>query len=121
MHGCSPPCSRCSRPCCRCEADMTVSGVGTTATFVAQSLVSLRSQLDDLQRQLSTGQKVTTYAGVSSQAQLIVGLNSQLDALSSFQDSNNTVNARLALAQTSLTQFDSVAQTVQSSAMLSNY
>jgi flagellar hook-associated protein 3 FlgL len=100
---------------------MTVSGVGTTATFMAQSLVSLRSQLDDLQRQLSTGQKVTTYAGVSSQAQLIVGLNSQLDAINGFQDSNNTVNARLSIAQTTLTQFDSVAQTIQSSAMLSNY
>src|SRR4029077_6214878 len=100
---------------------MTVSGVGPTATFVAQSLVSLRSQLDDLLRQLSTGQKVTTYAGVSSQAQLIVGLNSQLTAIGSCQDSNGAVNARLALAQTSLTQFDSVAQTVQSSAMLSNY
>jgi flagellin-like hook-associated protein FlgL len=100
---------------------MTVSGVGTTATFVAQSLTSLRSQLDDLQRQLSTGQKVTTYAGISSQAQLLVGLNSQLGAINSFQDSNNMVNTRLSLAQTALTQFDSVAQTVQSSAMLSNY
>ncbi len=100
---------------------MTVSGVGTTATFVAQSLVSLRNQLDDLQRQLSTGQKVTTYAGVASQGQLIVGLNSQLGALGSYMDSNNTVNARLSIAQTTMTQFDSVAQTVQSSAMLSNY
>jgi flagellin-like hook-associated protein FlgL len=100
---------------------MTVSGVGTTATFVAQSLTSLRAQLDDLQRQLSTGQKVTTYAGVSSQAQLIVGLNAQLGAVSSYQDNNSTVNARLSIAQTTLTQFDSVAQTVQSSAMLSNY
>src|SRR5689334_21196238 len=100
---------------------MTVSGVGTTATFVAQSLTSLRAQLDDLQRQLSTGQKTTTYAGVSSQAQLIVGLNTQLGAVGSYQDSNNTVNARLSIAQTTLTQFDSVTQTVQSSAMLSNY
>jgi flagellin-like hook-associated protein FlgL len=100
---------------------MTVSGVGTTATFVAQSLTSLRAQLDDLQRQLSTGQKVTTYSGISSQAQLLVGLNSQLGAINSFQDSNNTVNTRLSIAQTTLTQFDSVAQTVQSSAMLSNY
>jgi len=100
---------------------MTVSGVGTTATFVAQSLTSLRSQLDDLQRQLSTGQKVTTYAGISSQAQLLVGLNAQLDAINSFQDSNNMVNTRLSLAQTTLTQFDNVAATVQSSAMLSNY
>jgi len=100
---------------------MTVSGVGTTATFVAQSLTSLRSQLDDLQRQLSTGEKVTTYSGISSQAQLLVGLNAQLDAIKSFQDSNNMVNTRLSLAQTTLTQFDSVAATVQSSAMLSNY
>ena len=100
---------------------MTVSGVGTTATFVAQSLTSLRAQLDDLQRQLSTGQKTTTYAGVSSQAQLIVGLNSQLGAVGSYQDSNNTVNARLSIAQTTLSQFDSVTQTVQSSAMMSNY
>src|SRR5262249_37864239 len=100
---------------------MTVSGVGTTATFGAQSLTSLRAQLDDLQRQLSTGQKVTPYAGISSQAQVLVGLNAQLNAISSYQDSNNTVNTRLSIAQTTLTQFDSVAATVQSSAMLSNY
>ena len=100
---------------------MTVSGVGTTAAFVAQSLTSLRSQLDDLQRQLSTGQKVTTYAGISSQAQLLVGLNAQSDAINSFQDSNNTVQTRLSIAQTTLTQFDSLSSTVQSSAMLSNY
>jgi flagellar hook-associated protein 3 FlgL len=100
---------------------MTVSGVGTTAAFVAQSLTSLRAQLDDLQRQLSTGQKVTTYSGISSQAQLLVGLNAQLGAINSFQDSNNTVNTRLSIAQTTLTQFDSISSTVQSSAMLSNY
>jgi flagellin-like hook-associated protein FlgL len=88
---------------------------------MAQQLVNLRSQLDDLQRQLSTGQKVTTYAGIPSQAQLLVGLNAQLGAVGSFQDSNNVVNARLSIAQTALSQIDSVAQTVQSSAMLSNY
>jgi flagellin-like hook-associated protein FlgL len=100
---------------------MTVSGVGTTATFVAQSLTSLRTQLDDLQRQLATGQKVTTYAGISSQAQLLVGLNAQLGAINSFQDNNNTVQTRLSIAQTTLSQFDSISATVQSSAMLSNY
>jgi flagellar hook-associated protein 3 FlgL len=100
---------------------MTISGVSSNAAFMSQQLVNLRSQLDDLQRQLSTGQKVTTYAGIPSQAQLLVGLNAQLGAIGSFQDSNNVVNARLSVAQTTLTQFDSVAQTVQSSAMLSNY
>jgi flagellin-like hook-associated protein FlgL len=100
---------------------MTVSGVGTTAAFVAQSLTALRAQLDDLQRQIGTGQKVTTYSGISSQAQLVVALNAQVGAINSFQDTNNAVSARLSIAQTTLTQFDSVAATVQSSAMQSNY
>jgi flagellar hook-associated protein 3 FlgL len=100
---------------------MTVSGVGTTATQMAQQLVNLNDQLDSLTQQLSTGQKTTTYSGISSQAQLLVGLNSQLGAINSYQDSNNTVSARLAIQQSALTQFDSVTQTVQQSAMLSTY
>jgi len=100
---------------------MTVSGVSSNVAIMTQQLVNLRSQLDDLQRQLSTGQKFQNYAGLPSQAQLLVGLNSQLDALNGFQDSNNVVNARLSIAQTALTQFDSVSRAVQSSAMLSNY
>src|SRR5215469_14287940 len=100
---------------------MSVSGVSSNVAFMTQQLVNLRSQLDDLQRQLSTGQQFQNYSGLPSQAQLLVGLNSQLSAISGFQDSNNVVNARLSIAQTSLTQFDSVASAVQSSAMLSNY
>src|SRR3979409_888263 len=100
---------------------MTVSGVGTIASFMSQSLIDLRRQLDDLQRQISTGQKVIAYSGISSQSQLVVGLNSQLDAISSFRDSNKIVDTRLAIAQTALTPFDSTARTVGDFARLSNY
>jgi hypothetical protein len=100
---------------------MTVSGVGTNATLMAQQLVKLNDQLTQLTQELSTGQAVTSYAGIPSQAQLLVGLNSQLSAINSFQDSNNAINARLSIAQTVLTQFDSATQTVQQSAMNSNY
>jgi flagellin-like hook-associated protein FlgL len=81
----------------------------------------MRLQLDDLSRQLSTGQKVTTYSGISSQAQMLVGLNAQLTTINGFQSNNSIVNSRLSIAQAALTQFDSVKQTVQQSAMLSNY
>src|SRR6195256_4496926 len=117
----SAPCRRCSTPCCRCEAIMSVSGVGTTAAFMTQSLIDLRRQLDDLQRQISTGQKVVSYSGISPQSQLLIGLNSQLDAISGFQNSNNIINTRLTIAQTALTQFDSTAQSVGDSARLSSY
>ena len=42
-----------------------ISGVGTTAALMAQSLTNLSNQLDDLTRQLSTGQKSDTYSGIS--------------------------------------------------------
>ena len=100
---------------------MSVSGVGTTAAFMTQSLIDLRRQLDDLQRQISTGQKVVSYSGISPQSQLLIGLNSQLDAISGFQNSNNIINTRLTIAQTALTQFDSTAQSVGDSARLSSY
>jgi flagellin-like hook-associated protein FlgL len=100
---------------------MSISGVNTTTAIMVQQLVNLRSQLDDLQRQLSTGQKVDTYSGISSQAQLVVGLNSRLAAISSFQDTNNTLNARLAIAQTTLTQFDTVTTGVRNGAQQSTY
>jgi flagellar hook-associated protein 3 FlgL len=100
---------------------MSISGVNTTTAIMVKQLTSLRSQLDDLQRQIATGQKVDTYAGISSQAQLIVGLNSQLSSISNFQSSNNIVSARLAIAQTTLTQFDSVTTTVRNSAQMSTF
>src|SRR4030081_329183 len=117
----SAPCRRCSKPCSRCEAIMSVSGVGTTASFMTQSLIDLRRQLDDLQRQISTGEKVVSYSGITPQSQQLIGLNSQLNAVSGFQNSNNIVGTRLTIAQTALTQFDSTAQSVGDSARLSSY
>src|SRR3977135_1221549 len=117
----SAPCRRCSKPCSRCEAIRGGPGVGTTASFMTQSLIDLRRQLDDLQRQISTGEKVVSYSGISPQSQLLIGLNSQLNAVSGFHTNNNVVGRRLTIAQTALTQFDSTAQSVGDSARLSSY
>jgi flagellar hook-associated protein 3 FlgL len=100
---------------------MTVTGVSFPSAQLVQSLIDQRTQLDDLARQLSTGQKVTTYSGISSQAQLLVGLNAQINTIGGFQSNNSIVNSRLSIMQSALTQFDSVSQTVQQSAMQSNY
>src|SRR3974377_1982317 len=101
MPACSTRFSRCSKRCCRCEAVMssitsvnspngTVGSVNTPTAQLIQALVSQENQLQDLTRQLSTGQQFTDYAGIPSQAQLLVGLNSQLSAIGGFQANNNT-------------------------------
>ena len=42
---------------------MSISGISSQTSMMVQSLVDMRRQLDDLQRQLGTGQKSNTYAG----------------------------------------------------------
>ena len=91
---------------------MTVMGVSGTASLMTQSLVNLNNQLDDLQRQLGTGQKsVRLHAGLGVQRGVAVGLQSQLDAMSGFDNTITSVGTQLNLAQTALQQVATSAPT----------
>jgi flagellin-like hook-associated protein FlgL len=96
-------------------------GVSGTAQLMTQSLVDLRAQLDDLQRQLSTGQKSQTFAGLGVQRGLTVGLQSQLAAMGGFDDTITSVGTRLNVAQTALQQIDQSAHTIKQSAVNSTF
>ena len=45
---------------------MAVGNVGARSLLLTKSLVSMRSQLGDLQRQLATGKRADTYAGATN-------------------------------------------------------
>src|SRR5215471_4863953 len=100
---------------------MSVSAIGPFVGLTTQSLVDMRSQLDDLQRQLGTGKKSVTYAGVGVDRGVAVGLRSQLSALSSYDDTVTTVGVRIDLANTALSHIAQVESDVQASARSSNY
>ena len=100
---------------------MTVMGVSGTASLMTQSLVDLRAQLDDLQRQLSTGQKSETFAGLGVQRGLTVGLQSQLASMSGFDNTITNVGTRLSVAQTALQQIDQSAHTIKQTAVNSSF
>ena len=81
---------------------MSINSVSSAPNAMVQSLLDMRAQFDDLQRQLSTGQKSSSYAGLGSRRGLSVSLNSQLSAMTSFDNSIDMIDTRLKLAQTSL-------------------
>jgi flagellin-like hook-associated protein FlgL len=81
----------------------------------------MRDQLDDLQRQLGTGQKSVSYAGLGLDRGLTIGLRSHLSAIAGFQETITQVGVRLDLMQTALTQFDTVSQNSKSSILLSQF
>src|SRR6185312_4465144 len=76
---------------------MSVSAIGGQAGISIQQLVSMRAQLDELQRQLSTGKKADSYAGLGLDRGVTISLNSQLSAIGGYNDTINTVLTRVGL------------------------
>ena len=93
---------------------MSVSAIGSQAALAVQQLVNMRSQFDELERQLSTGQKSANYAGLGTGSGITVGLNAQLSALSAFDNSIDMVTTRIGLMSNALSSMTKVAGTVQS-------
>jgi len=89
---------------------MGVTGIGGAASLSLQAVIDVRNRLDDLQRQLGTGKKTTTYAGLGLDRGLTVGLRSQLSAIAGYQQAITLVGVRLDLMQTALSQFGSITQ-----------
>ena len=100
---------------------MAITGIGGASALTLQTIADMRTQLDDLQRQLGSGKKSTSYAGLGLDRGLTIGLRSQLAAISGYQQSITQVGVRLDLMQTQLSQFDEVTQSSKSSIMLSQF
>jgi len=100
---------------------MSISGIGGSAQMSLQAIVAMRDQLDDLQRQLGTGQKSDSYAGLGLDRGLTVGLRSQLSAIAGYQDAITQVGVRLDLMQTALSQFGTITQQTKSSISQSQF
>jgi len=94
---------------------MSISNVTANLAPLLQSVLNIDSQLGDLQRQLGTGQKSDTYAGLGSQGGIAIAMNAQLAALSSYDDTITSVGTTVSLQQSVLQQIASVGSTVQAS------
>jgi hypothetical protein len=81
---------------------------------MVQSLVDMRAQLADLQRQLGTGKKSETYAGLGIDRGLTLGLRSHLAALTGYNDTISNVNVRLDLGQAALTRMSEIGRDTKS-------
>lgn len=81
----------------------SISGIGVRSLLMVRSLVDMRTQLGDLQRQMATGKKSDTYAGIGLDRGLAVGLRAQLSAISSFNDTIGNVGVRIEVANSALT------------------
>src|SRR5204862_3957622 len=90
-----------------------ITGVGPQSSLIVSALGDMRSQLDDLQRQLGTGQKSTTVARLGGNRGLAVGLQGQLSRMTGYADTVTQIGVRLSLQQTSLTRIADLGSAVK--------
>ncbi len=93
---------------------MALGYIGSIPSPMLQSIVDMRRRLDDLQRQLGSGDKSTNYAGLGLDRGISVSLRRQLETTASFDTTMASVGVRMSVAQTALSGVDSLMRTVRS-------
>jgi len=99
---------------------MSVSSIGAQSQLAIQQLTQMRAQFDDLQRQLATGQKSATYAGLGLDRGITVSLNAQMSAINGYNDTIDNVTTRINLMNTALTNMTKITSTVKSAMVQAN-
>lgn len=100
---------------------MTISGVSSNVLPLIQSALDINKELDQLNRQLGTGLKSDTYAGLGGQGGVAIALNAQLAALGSYDNTITNVGATLGIQQQVLQQIGNIGNSMQTAASQPNF
>lgn len=95
---------------------MAIDGVNGRTNYIGTSIVNLRSQLDDLTRQLASGKLSTTYAGQGTDRGFALSLRAQVSLIDAYKDTATNVNTRLNVVNLALTGMSTISKSVKSAA-----
>ena len=79
-----------------------IYGFGTRSTATADLLIRMRAQLDQLQRQLTTGKKSDTYGGLGLGRGVDLDMRARLSRIGAYQDTIFNVDLRVKIMNISL-------------------
>jgi flagellin-like hook-associated protein FlgL len=96
---------------------MTISGVGGRTSYIGSGILDLRSQLDTLTQQLSSGKVSNTYAGQGSGRSLAITLRSQISGIAGYADTAVNLNTRIGVANLSLQRLVDIGSSVKGAAV----
>jgi flagellar hook-associated protein 3 FlgL len=95
---------------------MAINGVSYGSSLLGQSVLNLKSQLDELQTQLASGKKSTVYSGMGVNEGFAIFARAQLSNLSAFTTTMTNINTTIDTASTALESFGNIAMQVKSAA-----
>jgi flagellar hook-associated protein 3 FlgL len=92
---------------------MNMNPIGLRSALSVQTLVDMRGTLTDLQRQLGTGKKADSYAGIGLSRGLTVGMRNQLSGIAGYNDTISLVQIRIQVATMSLQAMDNASRSMK--------
>ena len=95
---------------------MAINGISYSNSLLGQSVLDLKSQLDELQTQLASGKKSTVYSGMGVNEGFAIFARAQLSNLSAFTTTMTNINTTIDTANTALQSFGQIATQVKSAA-----
>jgi flagellar hook-associated protein 3 FlgL len=100
-----------------------MSGIAplTSTIGYTQGILDTRAQITDLQRQLGTGFRSETYAGLGTDRTIALSMKNRVSKLESYQSSIQTVQIRLDIMQASASRFNEIIDTAKVELRTGNY
>jgi flagellin-like hook-associated protein FlgL len=100
---------------------MAISSLSGTSSLISH-LIQGRRDLDDLQRQLTTGLRAQSYGGYDSAARVsILSLRSETSAIEGYRAVIQDASLRIQISEQALGRFDDLAHTYKSDAFSSTF
>lgn len=96
---------------------MTISGVNGRTSYIGSGILDLRSQLETLTAQLSSGKVSDNYAGQGSGRSLAVSLRAKVNGIAAYSDTSTNVKTRLDVMDLSLTRLTKINSEVKGGAV----
>jgi hypothetical protein len=96
-----------------------IYGFGTRSTATSDLLIRMRAQLDELQRQLTTGKKSETYGGLGPARGIDLDMRARLARIDAYQDTIFNVDLRVKVMNISLDRLRAIGRETRGSTVSS--
>ncbi|ABE62157.1 hypothetical protein Nham_1333 [Nitrobacter hamburgensis X14] len=95
---------------------MAINGISFGNTILGGSIQSLKVQMADLQSQLTSGKKSTTYSGMGANEGFAIAARAQLSNIAAYTDTMTKINTNIQVANTALQALADIGSQLQTAA-----
>ena len=95
---------------------MAINGISFGNTILGGSIQNLKTQMADLQSQLTSGKSATTYSGMGANEGFAIAARAQLSNIAAYTDTMTKINTNIGVANTALQALADIGTQLQTAA-----